>query len=521
MKRLVASIAFFVAASLGAQTRVASDFEIAQMQKQLAQSKDFESQISGHLNIGDLRSVRNETSLARDEYRAARAIAERERSAARAQSNIRHYADATALAGSATAKLGDAAAALALSDEALRYAADDAKVWNLRGNSLNALHLPEKAVAAARNAVTIATLEAAESKALKNQLDLAIYRYSLALSLVNTRRSDEAQQLLSTVIATLKDKQFNGVRRDIAHSESFEIYSTVRGDAQAYLSVLNRSQLLLGSIYEERDDVANARAVYRDVLAARSDDAEALGAIARLSSKGADRERTFAEAFDANPFSIELIREFQHEHRTAVDDTPTTGARVRKALVQMDRGEHRAARATLDALQRDFRDNDVVQYLEALNDISLGEPETARKRTIHVDELRNEVLAALSGASSGVPSFLTPGAHVPEPSESDFRSLLALFAQNRLTPEQRATLDKLTLTTDAMFDEATAGEPNTTVFASGKIEGVPFTFSEPTAFQGTFTASGRFRLTYRIVGATQRNGADALLLEPLKLEAIR
>jgi hypothetical protein len=40
-------------------------------------------------------------------------------------------------------------------------------------------------------------------------------------------------------------------------------------------------------------------------------------------------------------------------------------------------------------------------------------------------------------------------------------------------------------------------------------------------FNGTFAAGVPLRLTYRILGATQLTGADALLLEPLRLEAVK
>ena len=99
------------------------------------------------------------------------------------------------------------------------------------------------------------------------------------------------------------------------------------------------------------------------------------------------------------------------------------------------------------------------------------------------------------------------------------RTLIAMFTQNRLTPEQRATLDQFTLTSVAKFDAPQPGAAGTTVFAGGTIDGVPFAFSEPTAFQGTLVAP--LKLTYRILGATQRNGTDALLLEPLNVEAAR
>src|SRR5207237_5468414 len=89
----------------------------------------------------------------------------------------------------------------------------------------------------------------------------------------------------------------------------------------------------------------------------RSDDPIALAARARL----APDERRFAEAFDANPFSLPLIRDYQryldHAHPPAPDEA-TTGAQVRLALQQLHGGESRAARATLDALIARFPQND-------------------------------------------------------------------------------------------------------------------------------------------------------------------
>ncbi|HEY0370448.1 MAG TPA: hypothetical protein VGD79_00495, partial [Thermoanaerobaculia bacterium] len=77
-----------------AQTRLSSDFEIAQMQKQLAQSRTFEAQLSGRLNLGDVRTARNELSLARGEYTRALELAERERLDARRDSSFTRYANA-------------------------------------------------------------------------------------------------------------------------------------------------------------------------------------------------------------------------------------------------------------------------------------------------------------------------------------------------------------------------------------------------------------------------------------------
>ncbi|HEX8617113.1 MAG TPA: hypothetical protein VF911_05980, partial [Thermoanaerobaculia bacterium] len=65
MRRVL--LALVLALPLAAQSRIASDFELAQMEKQLAQSPDFESQLSGRLILGDVRAARNELSLARAE----------------------------------------------------------------------------------------------------------------------------------------------------------------------------------------------------------------------------------------------------------------------------------------------------------------------------------------------------------------------------------------------------------------------------------------------------------------------
>jgi len=103
---------------------------------------------------------------------------------------------------------------------------------------------------------------------------------------------------------------------------------------------------------------------------------------------------------------------------------------------------------------------------------------------------------------------------------NDLRSLLALFRENRLTAQQRADLDQKTFTGTAVFNASPTPSPTgQTIFESGTIDGIPFRFAEPTAFAGTFATTSR--LTYRILGATQLNGADALLLEPVRLEPVQ
>jgi len=145
----------------------------------------------------------------------------------------------------------------------------------------------------------------------------------------------------------------------------------------------------------------------------------------------------------------------------------------------MQRGQLVAASTTIDALLIQFPQNDTLKLLRR-----------------EIDERR--------APSTG----------------NDLRSLLALFRENQLTAEQRAELDQKTFTGTAVFNASPTPSPTgQTIFESGTIDGIPFRFAEPTAFAGTFATTSR--LTYRILGATQLNGADALLLEPVRLEPIQ
>ena len=465
MKQLVIAACLCVAPAIlpAQETRIASDFEIQQMERQAATAKDFESQLSAHLNLGDLHLTRNENAASRDEYRKALAIAANERTAMRKNGNIAKYATATMYAGFLHAKLGDEQQAFELLDEAARYAGDDAKTWSLYADAMGHLELVGKAAAAARNAVTIA------ERNNDAPIDVAIYRFTLAAYVPR----DEAIALLERVIAALQSKQFDSVRREIARHESFEIYSTVRGDAAAYISLLNRSQLRLAKLYDERGEAARARKTYQDVLAARSDDPAALAAIARLSRSNEERARYFVDAFDANPFSLDTIHAYEQWLRAGGsihDDSTSAGAQVRHAVEQIVRGE----RPSLDALMKQFPNNDTLRYLAS-------PPRTA------------------------APAFLSGNATNVTPAPDELRALMQLD----LTPEQRVALDRITFTSNVTFN---APGPQS-IFESGTIGDVPFKFSEPIAFSGTFPPNSR--LTYRILGVS----GNALLLEPVKLEA--
>jgi tetratricopeptide repeat protein len=458
-----------LALPLAAQTRLASDFEIAQMEKQLATSRGFEAQLSGRLNLGDARASRNELSLARAEYAKALTLADRERLGARRDSSLGRYANATGYAALAQAKLGRTSESFALLEEAARYASDDPETWSLYASAMRILGHPRKSVSAARNAVAIAARK-------ENRLDLAIYQHTLASALIEAGEDDEAERLLVSVIAALRSTRFDALKRDVARQESFEVYSSARGDVAAYVSLLNRAQLRLAALYERRGQPDRARAQYERVLEGRNDDATALAGVARLAKSDGERERRYAEAFDANPFSTALVREYQRYLRSA--SAPPAegngpGPQMRIALAQLARGEHRAARATLDALLEKFPDNETLRTLRR--------------------EAEGATIAVLPSST---------------PTPSELRALLDTF--ERLTPEQRAQLDRTTYMSVARFTGTT--------FESGTIDGVPFRFSEPTTFEGTFDVTKPLRLTYRILGVTRAGDTDALLLEPVRLE---
>jgi hypothetical protein len=381
-----------------AQTRLASDFEIAQMEQQLARSRDFEAQLSGRLNLGDVRAARNEPSLARGEYTRAYELAERERVDARRDSQLTRYANATSYAALARAKLGDEARAFALLEEAARYASDDAEAWNLYASAMRVLGHPRKAVSAARNAVAVA----------KEPLDLAVYQHALATALIETGEDREAERLLAAITTALRSPRFESLRREAARAEAFEVYSSARGDVAAYVSLLNRAQLRLASLYEKRGALEEARAEYRRVLEGRSDDVTALAALARLAPDDAERARLYAEAFEANPFSPALIREYRGNPIAPATD-------MQRALAALARGDRREARALLDALLVKFPANETLL------------------------RLRREAEAS---AAFALPS--------PSPTAQELRALIDAF--ERLTPEQRSALDAATFTSVVVAD---------------------------------------------------------------------
>lgn len=462
---LIAALTVATALPLAAQQpRLASDFEIAQMEKQLEFTNDFEALFSARINLGDARESRNETSLARAEFSRALVLAEDERREARKESEPERYATATAMAATAHVRLGNEPAAFTLLEEAIRYVPDNPYVWNSYASAMRLLRHPGKAIAAGRNAVAVA-----EHKSRK--IDQAVFRYSLASSLLDAKQDAEAEELLRGIVQLLRSREFDSLRKEVARREAFEVHTFVRGEVAAYVSLMNRAQLQLATMYENRGDLEAAREQYRAVLEARSDDVIALSALARLARSAQEREQRYAEAFAANPFSMELVRDYQ---RHLMLHPATGGSGLQLALQQLARGDRRGARATLDQLLQKFPHNE----------------------TLHT--LRSEVAES---SEVSLPS--------PEPTAFELRMLLDGF--ERLTPEQRVTLDRTEYTSMVQFE----GD----VFHYGTIAGVAFRFAAAVEFQGLFDIANPLRLTYRILGVTRANGQDSLLLEPVRLEA--
>ncbi|HUR81709.1 MAG TPA: hypothetical protein VM733_13150 [Thermoanaerobaculia bacterium] len=260
-----------------------------------------------------------------------------------------------------------------------------------------------------------------------------MYQHALATALIDAGDDAEAEQLLVTVTTALRSDTFASLRKQAANAEAFEIYSSARGDVSAYVSLLNRAQLRLASLYEKRGAIELARAEYRRVLEGRSDDVIALAALARLASSNDERAKLYAEAFEANPFSPALIREYRKNPTEPATD-------MQRALVALEHQDRRAARELLEAMLKKFPSNETLLRLRHEAE---AEPFTMPSKT---------------------------------PSASELRALIDTF--ETLTPEQRAALDSATFTSE---------------ITNGAIEGVPVSTANrqpPTANPVTYRILG-------------------------------
>jgi len=447
----------------------------------------------------------------------------------RLESDMSGYATATGYVGLAEAKLGNDGQSFDALEESVRFAGDSPRTWNLYASAMTILNRPRKAIAAARNAVAIAERAEELERSASNILDTSIYRYALASALLRTDGvSSEAANLLEEVVTGLAGSSLDQVRLEVQQQEKFEVLSTTDSDAASYLSVLNRSRLRLAKIYEERGAVEKARDLYRSVLVERSDDSGALSGLARLET--ANRNDSFADAFEANPFSIELIEHYESylsaspspdaEVGDGRGDTP--GALMRRALRSLHMNRHDELPAILDTLESRFPGNDVLSYLRARGYLASGENERAnqiRKQLTSSPHLADRLSKEIDGTAAAIPTFLKGASAqtVSDPSEADLASLITLLSRQRLSNQQRQNLDATTFQSLTRIDTVAVSDGQST-FGRGSIGAIPFAFMTPVTFQISIATGDTVRLTYRILGTTRVDNVSGLLIEPMRID---
>jgi tetratricopeptide (TPR) repeat protein len=518
MRRAAAAaiVLAILATPLSAQSpRIASDFELAKVEAQLARERDRLAIVAAYLNLGDLRASRSEPEGSRSAYITAEKGAEALRHTARLGGDLSRYATATAYSGLAAAKLGRRGDAWDRFAEATRYAGDSATIWNLAASGMLVAGLPQKAAGAARNALTIAGRSL--SNGVESTLDASIYRYTLASALIATGEPGaelESARLLERVVRDLDSETFAPIRSRIHDDEAFELLSSARGDVESYLSLAQRSRLRLAALYEEQGRSADARSQYEAALRSRRDDATALAGMARLASAPGDRDRYFAEAFEANPFSWSLVAAYEEALVNEALTRPSgthPGDLVRDLLYDLSHG--RAPKdAALAELAASAPGNDVVLYLQARALDARGDRDAARAlaATVGNTAVRRELERRMRPEEDIPPAFANAGGQVNEPSPADLAAVAAAWP--RLTPAARARLDALSFESTATFDAAELRD-GATVLASGRIGVVAFRFATPTAFRGAFAAGEPLRLRYRII-ASEAGDEPRLILEP-------
>ncbi|HVR41976.1 MAG TPA: hypothetical protein VMS56_00910 [Thermoanaerobaculia bacterium] len=498
------------------QQRLASDYEIATAERALAAASSPMRRVAALLNVGDLRASRLELEASRERYGEAETVASGAARSARVHSDLEAFATAMAYRGLARAKLGDPVSSFADFEEALRYQSDSPRTWNLYASAMTILGMPGKAEAGARNAVALASVRNETPEAL---LDLSIYRYALASALLATDpASAEAGELLRSIVEALDSPQFDFLRERIARQERFEVFSSVRRDEEAWLSLRNRSLLRLAGLREERGEIASARATYERVLDSRSDDVHALAGLARLAGAADDRERWFADSFAANPFSASLILQYE-EHLAGDAAEPGAGggeSAMQRALWLLSRERHAEALEAVATIGE--RRSAAVSYVRGRAALAAGEIDRAEALAASLPpSLRNRLvqrLALARDAREGAGRLLEDsGAWPEEPAAAWLRDLAAALRDPSIDPALLAALDATLFTSLAVLDPPTDTRPGVTVLESGSIHGIPFRFSVPTAFHGDI-AAGESRMTYRIEGAS----GQTLLVAPVRID---
>ena len=513
-------ISLLLAMPLAAQERISSDFEIATATRRLNAATSPLQRVAAHMNLGDLRASRLEINLSRGHYEAAVEAATEASVKARESSAFDSYAEAMAWTGFALAKLGRVEDSFLTMEEALRYHAAVPRAWNLYASTMTALEQFSKAESAARRAVALS--KAQNPRTPEDLLDLHIYQYNLVSAILrNDPVSVEAENLLLELLDSLTGPRFEKIRRRVSETETFEVFSLVRADEDAFVSLRNRAGLRLARLYENRGNASAARAAYRRALEHRDDDPVALAGLARLSS-GEDRSRWFAESFAANPFSPALILDYEEE--VAAEDREPQGEEigtlVRRTIWLLERGRPRDAAEALAKGQAGWNSS-ALDYLEARIALAEGRLDRAsqiRDRLQSVPELERRLFAAFENViadRAAVTDLLTKnaGGVIEAPQAEMLRSLLAALNDISSITAIRPLLDDVTFRSRTRFDEPSSITADATVLSSGTIQGVPFRFSVPTAFRGRI-AGGEHTMVYRVAGAA----GTTLIIEPSRID---
>ncbi|MGH9457804.1 MAG: hypothetical protein ACRD2J_09230 [Thermoanaerobaculia bacterium] len=521
--RLLAIALLFPALLAEPAERVTSDYEIAAAREALERARSDFDRLAAHLNLGDLHAARSENAVAREHYESALEAARAAATEARAGGNLDPYGRAVAWTGLALAKLDRPLEAIAALEEALRYLSDEPKIWNLYASAMDVLDLEAKAESAARNAVTLATDAARRNPSSATLLDLAVYRYTLASALLDADPlSAEGGAMLEEIAASLDGPEFERLRREIREVEKFEVFSSARGDAEAWLAVRNRALLRLGLHHEARGDAAGARAAFERVLERRSDDPAALAALARLARSAEERERWFAEAFAANPYVLPLIHQYGDHVRDGNAAPPPASSPMQHVVALVEQGEISGAAAALAQVPAGRRDHPAVRYLKARIAVLEGRPDDAAAIAEELGEhpaavARIEQRLAASGAAFAEAQALLATARdgVVRDPRPDLLFLLGRALAEREAVELRAALDAVRFSVIADFDSAVARTEETTTFATANLGATRVRFQTPATFRGSF-APGAHRLEFRVLGAVD----GELLVEPLRLEVL-
>lgn len=502
--------AALVLASPSHGQRSGNDFELDSLQRRLETAEESLDLISIHLNLGDVHAARGNRSASRDSYDAALAVARSIRRRARLASDLTLYATATAYEGFAEAKRSNDRHSFELFEEAFRYLPDSAKLRNLSSTAFLLNGHAKKARAQADSAVTLQAAIVSQDPSTRNRLDLEIYRYSLASAEAAGAETETALATLDEIARNLASSAFETLREEIARKESFEIYSSVRGDADAYVSLYNRTHSRIARLREARGESVLAREAWERVLELRSDEPAALAALARLGRE--NRGLAFARAFDANPHDSKLVLsylDYLSSGNPPAGDTGGKGEAFRRVAETLSAKRLAEAEQLSASLVSRHPESGSARLLRGLVVAEAGRNEEASSIAGEFGRASAEraAIERRQRRSAVTLDFLQASAVTP--TGAQLEALLDALRNDRLTPEQAAQLDTLTLR--SIIRVESSGSESTSL-TSGSIEGVAFTFGREVTFRGAF--HGDTWLDYSISGITRIDGRDALLIEP-------